>query len=297
MANADSIFPTILIIRPDTSGTTPGAGPADKRKQWPDADLVFVQATLQQSNPRQETRLSNYGLVSRFPAVDEAFEAACALQQAWTERGQYSTTTSLCILVDRASESPFGETHQYLLEQAFPGQIVATKTVIGHLSEASRARLQVVEQNSAEQLGGIELYRVICDEATITRIALSTLHQENSSAPRCLCLRWRENTMDLQPNKPRLTIGRGDESDIRIDSDLTSRIHAHLGFHETNFVLEDRSTNGTFVKIEQDDEVFLHNEQIVLRGSGVISLGCRIQGGRGKLIYFKLAAQDEQARD
>jgi len=34
----------------------------------------------------------------------------------------------------------------------------------------------------------------------------------------------------------------------------------------------------------------LHHEQIVLRGSGVISLGRQISHGRGKLIYFSMGS-------
>ena len=105
---------------------------------------------------------------------------------------------------------------------------------------------------------------------------------------RSLCLRWRDNTLTLLPDSPSLTIGRSDQADIQIESELASRIHARVGFHETNFLLADQSTNGTFVQIGDDDEVYLHHEQIVLRSSGVISLGQRMRGGRGKLIYFNL---------
>ena len=107
-----------------------------------------------------------------------------------------------------------------------------------------------------------------------------------------MSLRWRDNTMTLLPESPSLTIGRGDQSDIQIESELASRNHARLGFQQTNFILTDQSTNGTFVQIDNDDEVYLHHEQIVLRGRGVISLGRHIRAGKGKLIYFKLTTHE-----
>ena len=40
-----------------------------------------------------------------------------------------------------------------------------------------------------------------------------------------------------------------------------------------NFVLADKSTNGTFVTVEGEEEVVLHREEITLRKSGWICFG------------------------
>ena len=177
-----------------------------------------------------------------------------------------------------------------LLKQVPPGQIFATKAITEQLGEHSRARFRLYEQEAAGADAGEPLRQVICNEETITRIAIPARHQGRNGTARSLCLRWRDHTLTLVPENQSLTIGRGDQSDIQIESELASRIHARLGFQQTNFILTDQSTNGTFVQIDDDEEVYLHHEQIVLRGSGVISLGRRIRVGGGKLIYFKLTA-------
>jgi hypothetical protein len=133
-----------------------------------------------------------------------------------------------------------------------------------------------------------ELYQASCYDDATTLISLPSLKQEITTGSRTLHLRWRENTITLEPDSPSLTLGRGDQSDIQIESQLASRTHARLSFQQTNFILTDQSSNGTFVQIDDDEEVYLHYEQIVLRGSGMISLGRRVRGGRGKLIYFKV---------
>jgi adenylate cyclase len=99
-------------------------------------------------------------------------------------------------------------------------------------------------------------------------------------------LRWRSNQLQLDAAAPPITLGRGSAADIRIRTEYVSRTHAKVTFVQTNYVLYDESTNGTFVRIDDDEEKFIHQEQIVLRGSGVISLGRGIKTGTASLIYF-----------
>jgi hypothetical protein len=72
------------------------------------------------------------------------------------------------------------------------------------------------------------------------------------------------------------------------DKDRLRVAHARTraAFEQTNDVLHDQSTNGTYVRIDEDAETFLHSEKIVLRGHGVISLGRTIQHSAAHLIYF-----------
>ncbi|MGB7933667.1 MAG: FHA domain-containing protein [Gammaproteobacteria bacterium] len=298
MMDANSACQTVLLIRlwmPDApESSTAGLPQAQLEEQ-----LAFVEAALLDCGLCRGTRISNNALIGLFPTADSAFGVACSVQQACREHGHGSLLADVRILVDRQAGDLAGdiapstagrvrELAEQLLEQVPPGQIFATRTICGHLSELSHARFQLYEQDAAGTETGEQLCQVICNEETVTRLAIPTQYQESTSTTRSLNLRWRDNTMTLTPESPSQTIGRGDQSDIQIESELASRSHARLGFQQTNFILTDQSTNGTFVQIDNDDEVFLHHEQIVLRSSGVISLGRHIRAGRGKLIYFKL---------
>jgi hypothetical protein len=304
MANADSAYPTVLCVGFDAPQVDTQAGAAASGRQHFEAEQAFVRAALLNSGQCENVWLADHGLIGRFPAVDAGFEAACELQQRWEEQLRGAAPVRLRLLLDRAAEVPSGASaaqhhdaeQASLLQQVPPGQIFATRVIVGQLSDMAEARFQVFGQDASERSGGGgELFLVSCNEATITRLALSTLHQEEITGPRCLCLRWRDHSVLMQPEGPAVTMGRGEQADIRVESDLASRLHAEVSFHETNFVLADRSTNGTFVRIDEDEEVCVHNERIVLRGCGVISLGRRIQGGRGKLIYFNLTSRPDPA--
>jgi adenylate cyclase len=296
MMDASSAYQTVLLIRLGTADTreSPAAALPHARLE---EQLAFVEALLLDSGLCRVSRISNSALIGLFPTADSAFGVACSLQQACREHGP-TLADVRSLLYRQGGElggdvvpSTAGRIHalaEQLLIQVPPGQIFATRSICRHLSELSHARFRLYEQTMAGTNTDEQLCQVVCNEETVTRLAIPTRYQESTGTNRSLNLRWRDNTMNLNPDSPSLTIGRGDQSDIQIESELASRSHARLGFQQTNFILADHSTNGTFVQIDEDDEVFLHHEQIVLRGRGVISLGRHIRAGRGKLIYFKL---------
>jgi adenylate cyclase len=301
MMDANNAYQTVLLIRLGTTVTTESSIAGLSQAQL-DEQMAFIEAELKDCGLCRRTRISNNVLIGLFPTADSAFGVACSVQQACRDRGHDSAPVDVRILLDRlagnfvddAAPSPVGEVRGLagqLMKQVPPGQILATRTISGHLGELSRARFRLYEQDAAVADAGEQLFQVICNEETITRIAIPTQYQERPTT-RSLNLRWRDNTMTLVPESSSVSIGRGDQSDIQIKSELASRNHASLGFQKTNFILTDQSTNGTFVEIDDDEEVYLHHEQIVLRGTGVISLGRHIRAGRGKLIYFKLTTRE-----
>jgi adenylate cyclase len=298
MRVANSADQMVLVIRLGTPNA-PESSAAGMSQAQLDEQLAFIEAALNDCGLCRGTRISNNALIGLFPTADSAFGVACSVQQACKDHGHGSSLADVRILLDRQTADHAGDAGpspvsgadglaEQLLKQVPPGQIFATRAITERLGDLSLARFRLYEQDAAGADTDNPLCQVICNEETITRIAIPTQYQERVSPTRSLNLRWRDNNQTLVPESPTLTIGRGDQSDIQIESELASRIHARLGFQQTNYILADQSTNGTFVQIEDDEEVYLHHEQIVLRGSGVISLGRHIRAGRGKLIYFKL---------
>jgi adenylate cyclase len=69
-----------------------------------------------------------------------------------------------------------------------------------------------------------------------------------------------------------IQIGRSSNSDIFIDSDQISRNHATIQLKYDTIYLEDHSSNGTYIYID-DREIFLTHDKIELSKSGHISCG------------------------
>jgi adenylate cyclase len=83
-------------------------------------------------------------------------------------------------------------------------------------------------------------------------------------------------------------IGR-DAKHISIDSSFSSRDHCSIEFRRGRYVLVDHSTNGTYVKFNGSDELYLRREELPLTSSGQISVGQPIGTAPELTITFELA--------
>lgn len=90
----------------------------------------------------------------------------------------------------------------------------------------------------------------------------------------------------LAPNAPPFVIGRNPESDLTVDAELVSRIHAYCTYRRGKFILIDQSTNGTFVQANENPEIYLRREETVLLGKGRIGFGESTGMDNGQIVEF-----------
>ena len=83
-----------------------------------------------------------------------------------------------------------------------------------------------------------------------------------------------------------VTIGREAGCTLVIASQFASRVHTHVEYRRDKFVLQDRSTNGTFVTTDGGEEVFLKGESLPLSGNGIVSLGCPLLAQTGEILRY-----------
>lgn len=74
-------------------------------------------------------------------------------------------------------------------------------------------------------------------------------------------------------SKETLSLGRGAECSLVVASVSASRAHADVVSRGGRFYLDDHSTNGTYVRPEGANEIFVHRDQVLLQGAGLIRLG------------------------
>ena len=87
-------------------------------------------------------------------------------------------------------------------------------------------------------------------------------------------IRVGDATLSLKgDSKDVLSLGRGAECSLVVASTSASRAHADVLSRGGRFYLDDHSTNGTYVRPEGANDIFVHRDQVLLQGSGLIRLG------------------------
>ena len=84
-------------------------------------------------------------------------------------------------------------------------------------------------------------------------------------------------------------MGREASNGLVIEADWVSRTHAQIEYKRGHFVIADRSTNATYVRIGEDDEQRVHRDELHLRKSGTISLGQASDVNAAELIRFEVS--------
>jgi len=102
-----------------------------------------------------------------------------------------------------------------------------------------------------------------------------------------LCLRYGPYVKVVDRNRPSLLMGRDVECEIPVRDRRASRHHARIERRDDHFVLSDLSTNGTFVTILGEPELFLRREAFVLRGSGIISFAASASAPDADIAEFE----------
>jgi adenylate cyclase len=153
---------------------------------------------------------------------------------------------------------------------AGPDQIYATKDVVDELpigSQATARRVGLFPLRGKED--EVELYEVMwkLEGATVlfTRAAL----REEAR----LSVFFSGTVIEMSSAQNRLTIGRTPGNDLVVDDGAVSREHAEFARRKGAIYLADRSTNGTYVRPHLGKARHLHREELLLDGSGEISLG------------------------
>jgi len=219
-------------------------------------------------------------IMCKFVAPEAAVRASIRMQQDRHDQGG-SASLQLRIgmqhgeLIERYGDV-FGDTVNVaarLTAIAKPGQILTTAETVSHLpasmQEATRRHEGVVLRGIAKEVGVAEILWQQDDALTMMGDAPLSA---DASRP-VLKLSGPDGDVIVGRDLHVATFGRDPGCTIRITHPKASRNHARIEQRRNNFVLVDRSTNGTWVCFDLQAPFRLRLEEAVLRGSGSISFG------------------------
>lgn len=86
-----------------------------------------------------------------------------------------------------------------------------------------------------------------------------------------------------------IKLGRDDSScDLVVDSELASRVHCLIDVKDNQIGLEDKSRNGTFLRIGRNESFVVKQKFYPLIGQGNIKLGEQIVSDDNDSIFFRM---------
>jgi adenylate cyclase len=169
-------------------------------------------------------------------------------------------------------------------------QIVTTAATLKGLTNTGNIRSRSLGRARVSgKLLPIEIVDVIWQEdiSNITTVQRAIRIDDGGTTNVKLTLRYRGQVIELNENSQPFTIGRDAGNSLVIDAEWVSRTHALIEFKKGYFVISDRSTNASYVKLGEDDELRLHRDEVHLRKTGAISLGQAIGLNQEDVVYFQ----------
>jgi adenylate cyclase len=231
-----------------------------------------------------------------FRRADDAVMAASEMQSSVEAKrpGKYHVQLHIGlhygpVLVE--DSDVFGDTVNaaaYLTAVAAAQQILTTESTERNLSPELRTTVRpvfkaVLKGSSDEST----VYQVVWhhDVADLTDVNMRS-HKIIPGDQGSLIVTHRNFSLRLDQTRPNITIGRGDDCDLVVHEKLASRKHVSIRLMRTHFYLVDHSLNGTFVSLESGDEVHVLRKELLLDGSGKLTLGRSVRDGAIDVIAF-----------
>ena len=231
-----------------------------------------------------------------FPTADAAAQAAVRMQETVADEGD--TLGHLHIRVGfhfgeviLEKGDVFGDAVNLaarMAAQAKGDQIITNGETLDamspHLRFGSRELITTTVKGKAAPIQIIELTWGEEEELTVMggRDAVTVLAPNTVSGT----ISFHGQSVEINEKNTTVTIGRDKNNTFSVLDSMSSRIHAKVECRRGKIVLIDQSTNGTFVVTSRKERAFVHRDEFILQGLGVIGLGREVNANDPLAVHF-----------
>lgn len=159
--------------------------------------------------------------------------------------------------------------------QAKAGQVVISEQMRNLLSSIWSSATRKLDDIKAEGFSElVSIYEILWKDEGVTSV-VPILDQEAFGLvePKRLMIIYGDTEIFVDNDLQLINMGRATENEVSMNHDLVSRVHARIEWNKDKFRLQDRSTNGTYVRPLSGQPVFVRRDYITLTGRGIIGLG------------------------
>lgn len=262
-----------------------------------------IAVMLREVQARRGTLIKTIGdeIMCTFGSAEDAFQAACAMQNA-VEKGRFDDGVPMHIRIGfhygdviREEGDVFGDTVNVAARVAAitrASQIMTTQAAVDALPPESREKTRQImraEFKGKQEQFDISLVVWEMDDMMSTRIGTPAFRKTPDNIDELL-LRFRDQELRVNKERRSVVLGRGDACDMIVMNNFASRQHLRIELRFGKFVAVDQSTNGTYIRFDDDHVTRLAREEIILYGKGSISMGQTYAENPADLIEFSIAS-------
>ena len=171
-------------------------------------------------------------------------------------------------------------------------EIMITREVVDRLSATPFGPAQLLDELPLRGVDKpLSIYRIPWEPQnmhTQIQVASTSDLRGRHSVNLELDLSIGDKTVSLVSNGQKCTIGRSEDNTLQAIHDAASRVHATIECKQGKYVLEDVSTNGTYVIKNGQPFVFVHRDSVTLDGAGILATGFlpKDEADKGRAIQF-----------
>ncbi len=238
-------------------------------------------------------------IMSRFPTPDQAVQAACAMHRTIKDDpdlARLNITVRIGVhygpVLEVENNDIVGDAVNIAARMASlakADQIITTRETVGSLSIDLEGMTRSLGRSWVKgKEDEMEILEVIWHESTsLTQMAVGGQEDLRNLLFAKLVLGYRGQDIELAVNTQPFTLGRDERSKLKVDRELVSRSHAYIECRQGRFVLVDRSTNGTYILLENGSRFFVRREEFTLHDRGFICLGQAITEHNPDIIRYQ----------
>lgn len=265
--------------------------------------LVGALSQIFEQHSGRVVKLLGDGLFVVFPQEGDALAACISIQKRFLDQPIRPGGSGAPVQMQMGIESGevveidgdcFGDTVNSaarLADLAGAAQILTTQNVWSALGPLQRACLRSLgPMHLRGKAQASHVYRVEWQSGRDEDATMMGRSMVSDAAPLVLKLVAGEQTVELQAESAKISLGRGLDAALTLNDPRVSRMHATLEWRGGQFVLSDASSYGTWVYFgNQSEAVVLRRTECYLVGSGQISAGCERKDG-SPLISFSVGS-------
>lgn len=235
-----------------------------------------------------------------FPSSSAALHAACAMQTALDNDGVNNDQPMRVRIgfhygdVICEGNDVFGDTVNVAARVAAitrGNQIMTTRAATQELPPSLQSMVrQVLRTEFKGKHEQLDIFQVEWEPDELVRTRITSAFQKPQEYLTELILNYSNRSYSVNKDRHLLMVGRTSPCHVIVHSDLASRQHARIEFRFDKFVIYDESTNGTYIRFSDGNEIRIAREEFILQGSGSISLGESHSKNPTELLEFSVSA-------